>query len=65
MLALALQQLHSICVSFQVLKLSRKIDSEVKGDLSKQQREFYLRKQLKAIKDQLGEVGSSTTIAAM
>ena len=25
---------------------------QVKGDLSKQQREFYLRKQLKAIKDQ-------------
>lgn len=43
----------------EVLKLSRKIDSEVKGDLSKQQREFYLRKQLKAIKDQLGEGGNA------
>jgi len=43
----------------EVLKLSRQIDSEVKGDLSKQQREFYLRKQLKAIKDQLGEGGTS------
>merc|ERR1719502_764743 len=42
----------------EVLKLSRQIDSEVKGDLSKQQREFYLRKQLKAIKDQLGEGGT-------
>merc|ERR1719424_3966 len=39
----------------EVLKISQQIDSEVKGDLSKQQREFYLRKQLKAIKDQLGE----------
>jgi len=42
----------------EVLKLSQKIDNEVKGDLSKQQREFYLRKQLKAIKDQLGEGGA-------
>jgi len=51
--------LHLLNREIEVLKLTRKIDSEVKGDLSKQQREFYLRKQLKAIKDQLGEGGNA------
>jgi ATP-dependent Lon protease len=39
----------------EVLKLSNKIDSQVKGEMSKTQREYYLRQQQKAIKEELGE----------
>jgi ATP-dependent Lon protease len=41
----------------EILKLSSKIDSAVKGEMSKTQREYYLRQQLKAIKEELGEIG--------
>ena len=41
----------------EVLKLTNKIDSAVKGEMSKTQREYYLRQQLKAIKEELGEMG--------
>src|SRR5687768_1050518 len=41
----------------EILKLSNKIDSAVKGEMSKTQREYYLRQQLKAIKEELGEMG--------
>src|ERR671926_512521 len=33
------------------------MDSAVKGEMSKTQREYYLRQQLKAIKEELGELG--------
>jgi ATP-dependent Lon protease len=39
----------------QVLELGQKIQSQVKQDMDKSQREFYLRQQLKAIKEELGE----------
>ncbi|RKP04884.1 ATP-dependent protease La [Thamnocephalis sphaerospora] len=42
------RQIHS-------LKVSQKIHSAVEGNLSKKQREFYLRQQLEAIKEELGE----------
>jgi ATP-dependent Lon protease len=42
----------------EVLKLSNKIDSQVKGEMSKSQREYYLRQQEKAIKEELGELDS-------
>jgi ATP-dependent Lon protease len=41
----------------EILKLSSKIDSAVKGEMSKTQREYYLRQQLKAIKEELGDLG--------
>ena len=39
----------------QVLNLSEKIRSKVKTDIDEQQRDFYLRQQLKAIQEELGE----------
>ncbi len=38
-----------------ILKLGHKIQTQVKGDMDKRQREYYLREQLKAIKEELGE----------
>jgi ATP-dependent Lon protease len=39
----------------QLLELRQKIQSQVQGQLSQSQREFYLREQLKAIRKELGE----------
>lgn len=39
----------------EILELGSKIQSQVKGDMEKGQREYYLRQQLKAIKEELGE----------
>ena len=41
----------------QVLLLKNQIDSQVFGEISKQQREHVLRKQMKAIQEELGEDG--------
>ncbi len=48
-------------VSYQmeILEIGNKIQSQVKGDMDKQQREYYLRQQLKAIQEELGEKDSS------
>ncbi|MCD6138130.1 MAG: endopeptidase La [Deltaproteobacteria bacterium] len=43
----------------QVLELGQKIQSQVKQDMDKAQREFYLRQQLKTIKEELGEKDES------
>ena len=40
----------------QVLELGNKIQSQVKEDIDRTQREYYLREQLKAIKKELGEL---------
>ena len=42
----------------KILEIGGKIESEVAGELSKTQREYFLREQLKAIKKELGEAGS-------
>jgi ATP-dependent Lon protease len=47
-----LQVLNS---QLEVLRVSRRISSEVKGEMNKNQREFFLRQQLKAIRKELGE----------
>ncbi|MDH3355962.1 MAG: endopeptidase La [Desulfobacteraceae bacterium] len=39
----------------EILELGSKIQSQVKGDMDKRQREYFLREQLKAIKEELGE----------
>ncbi|MBA3017097.1 MAG: endopeptidase La [Proteobacteria bacterium] len=39
----------------EVLELGNKIQSQVKGDMDKKQREYYLRQQMEAIKEELGE----------
>ncbi|MCP4747659.1 MAG: endopeptidase La [Desulfobacteraceae bacterium] len=43
-----------------ILELGNKIQSQVKGDMDKRQREYYLRQQLKAIKEELGETDEGT-----
>ena len=45
----------------QILELGSKIQSEVQGELSKSQRQYYLREQLKAIKKELGEYEDEST----
>ena len=44
----------------EILELGNKIQSQVKGDMDKRQREYYLREQLKAIKEELGEKDQTT-----
>ncbi len=39
----------------EVLRVSQRINSEVKGEMNKNQREFFLRQQMKAIRKELGE----------
>jgi ATP-dependent Lon protease len=45
----------------EVLQLGQKIQSQVKQDMDKAQRDFYLRQQLKAIKEELGEAEDDKT----
>lgn len=44
----------------EILELGNKIQSQVKGDMEKSQREYYLRQQLKAIREELGEKDEGT-----
>lgn len=44
----------------EILELGDKIQTQVKGDMDKHQREYYLRQQLKAIKTELGESEDSS-----
>ena len=44
----------------EILELGKKIQDQVKGDLDKKQREYYLREQLKAIKAELGDKDEGT-----
>ena len=43
----------------EILELGNKIQSQVKGGMDRSQREYYLRQQLKAIKEELGEKDES------
>jgi ATP-dependent Lon protease len=44
----------------EIVELGSKIQTQVKGDMDKRQREYYLRQQLKAIQDELGEKEEGT-----
>ncbi len=44
----------------QILELGSKIQSEIKGQMDKVQRDYYLREQLKAIQRELGETDEKT-----
>jgi ATP-dependent Lon protease len=44
----------------EILELGKKIQDQVKEDMDKKQREYYLREQLKAIKTELGEKDETT-----
>ena len=44
----------------EVLELGNKIQTKVKDDIDKNQREYYLRQQMKAIKQELGEGDENT-----
>ncbi len=47
-----LEQLNS---EWQLLEIKNQIDSKVRGDIEKQQRDFFLHQQLKTIQDELGQ----------
>jgi len=46
---------HYLSVEMEILRLERKIDDDVKRQVYKNQREFYLQEQLKAIHRELGQ----------
>jgi len=46
---------RQINYQLEILELGHKIQSQVKGDMDKRQREYYLRQQMEAIKEELGE----------
>lgn len=48
-----------------ILELSEEIHSKVKTDLDKQQREYFLRQQIKAIQDELGDEGGEGDIESL
>ncbi len=50
----------TIAREIELLELGQKIQGEVQSELHKNQREFYLRQQLKAIQKELGETDSRT-----
>ncbi|MFO8113514.1 MAG: endopeptidase La [Desulfosalsimonadaceae bacterium] len=49
-------------VNYQIdiLEIGSKIQTQVKGGMEKQQREYYLRQQLKAIQEELGEIDETS-----
>ncbi len=44
----------------EILEMGTKIQSQVKEDMSSKQKEYYLRQQMKAIQEELGESGESS-----
>lgn len=47
--------LERIKVEISIVKIQKKLSGKVKNNIAKEQREFYLREQIKAIQEELGE----------
>ena len=57
--------LELLTKELQLLEMKNKIQSKVQTDLDKQQREYYLNQQMKAIQEELGGAGSHKEIEEM
>lgn len=57
-----LQQMHS---ELQLLELKDQIENKVRGDLEKQQRDYFLNQQLKTIQEELGQDPQEEEIRTM
>ncbi|MBN1490542.1 MAG: endopeptidase La, partial [Phycisphaerae bacterium] len=51
----------ALASQLEMLELSQKIQEQVRGQIDKQQREYFLHEQLKAIQQELGETDARTT----
>ncbi len=49
---------HLLKTELEMIKVKKRIDEEIKGELDKNQREFYLHKQMDAIRKELGDEDS-------
>ena len=49
----------------QLLELKYKIESKVRGDIEKQQRDYFLNQQLKTIQEELGQSPQEEEIKAL
>jgi len=58
----AIKVLELLTKELQLLEMKNKIQSKVQTDLDKQQREYYLNQQMKAIQEELGGSGSQKEI---
>ena len=61
----AILVLELLTKELQMLEMKNKIQSKVQTDLDKQQREYYLNEQMKAIQEELGGSGSQKEIDEM
>ena len=61
----AILVLELLTKELQMLEMKNKIHSKVQTDLDKQQREYYLNQQMKAIQEELGGSGSHKEITEM
>jgi len=61
----AVSVLELLTKELQLLQMKNKIQSKVQTDLDKQQREYYLNQQMKAIQEELGGGGSHKEIEEM
>jgi ATP-dependent Lon protease len=61
----AISMLELLTKELQLLEMKNKIQSKVQTDLDKQQREYYLNQQMKAIQEELGGSGSHKEIEEM
>ena len=61
----ARKALSLLTKELQMLEMKKEIQSKVKTDLDKQQREYFLHQQMKAIQEELGGTGSEKEIEEM